>query len=157
MTETEAFVLSEPIEEDLIVIEQAWRNGSARYDTRRDDVWYRTLAAPTSDEARQFAAICYPSRNVGRFTPLFEGTNIVPAAYAASTRAVSLWEVILRGVRHGGIRRVPAAQVRTRYLVSVAYTRTLRLFDIRRPRDVWLVAAGPHSAHQRSIEGEYCR
>ena len=142
MIATEAFALSEPAEEDLIVIERAWKNGSARYDTRRDDIWYRTLAAPTPEKALEFAATWHPSRNVGRFTPVSNGANIVPAAYAASTRAVSLWEVVLRGVRHDGVRRVPTTQTCGRYLVSVAYTRTLRLFDIRRPRDICLVANG---------------
>jgi len=142
MIATEAFALSEPAEEDLIVIERAWKNGSARYDTRKDDIWYRTLSAPTPEKAREFAATWHPSRNPCRFTPVFIGGAIVPSAYAASTRAVSLWEVILRGVRHDGVRRVPTTQTRGRYLVSVAYTRALRLFDIRRPRDICLVADG---------------
>jgi hypothetical protein len=142
MTGTEAFVLSEPVEEDLIVIEQAWKSGSARYTTRTDDIWYRTLAAPTPEKAREYAATWYPSANAARFTPVNDGTTIVPAAYAASTRAVSLWEVILRSVRYEGIRRIPSAQVRSRFLVSVAYRQPLRLFDIRRPRDVYLVGSG---------------
>lgn len=59
MTATEAFALSEPTEEDLNVIEQAWKNCSARYDTRKDDIWYRTLAAPTPAAAREFATTWY--------------------------------------------------------------------------------------------------
>jgi hypothetical protein len=142
MTETEAFGLCAPVEENLVAIERAWQDGTARYRTRTDDIWYRTLRAPAPELACEYAVSSYPARNPGRFTPIFDSSGIVPAAYAASTRAVSLWEVILRRIRHDGIRRVATSDVHGRYLVSVAYTHPLSLFDIRRPRDLCLVAPG---------------
>jgi hypothetical protein len=142
MPETEAFHLAPPTEEDLAVAETAWRSGRARYAMRTDDTWWRVLRASSQAEARQFASTGYASPVSQRFTPLYKGGQIVPAAYAGSTRAVSLWEAILRNVRHEGIRRIPEHQVRDRYLTEVSLQRRLHLFDIRRPRDSYLTAPG---------------
>ena len=142
MPETEAFHLAPPTEEDLAVAEAAWRSGQARYAMRTDDIWWRVLRAPSQADARQFASTWYPSPVSQRFTPLYKGGQIVPAAYAGSTRAVSLWEAILRNVRHEGIRRISEHHIRDRYLTKVSLQRRLHLFDIRRPRDSYLTAPG---------------
>lgn len=142
MPETEAFHLAPPTEEDLDVAEAAWQSGQARYAMRTDDVWWRVLRASSQAEARQFASTWYASPVSQRFTPLYKGGQIVPAAYAGSTRVVSLWEVILRNVRHEGIRRISEHQVRDRYLTEVSLQRRLHLFDIRRPRDSYLTTPG---------------
>lgn len=142
MPETEAFHLDPPTEEDLAVAEAAWHSGEARYVMRTDDAWWRVLRAPSQADARQFASTWYPSPTSARFTPLYDGGRIVPSAYVGSTRAVSLWEVILRNVRHEGIRRVREHETRNRYLVEVSLRRRLHLFDIRRPRDSYLIGSG---------------
>jgi hypothetical protein len=142
MPETEAFHLRPPTDDDLAVAEAAWRSGEARCTLRTDDVWWRVLRAPSAEEAHRYATTGYPSPAPQRFTPIVKDAQIVPAAYAGSTRAVSLWEVILRNIRHEGIRRIPEREVRDRYLVSVTLCRPLRLFDVRRPHDTSLVMAG---------------
>jgi hypothetical protein len=50
--------------------------------------------------------------------------------------------VILRNVRHEGVRRIPEHETRDRYLINVSLRRRLYLFDIRRPRDSHLVEPG---------------
>jgi hypothetical protein len=142
MSGTEAFHLASPTEEDLAVAEATWVSGEARYAMRTDAPWWRVLRARSLSEAGEFASTWYPSPTRARFTPLQRGGTIVPAAYAGSTREISIWEVILRNIRHEGIRRIPEHETRDRYLVKALLYRPLHLFDIRRPRDVNLTAAG---------------
>jgi hypothetical protein len=99
MSATEAFQLSPPTDEDLAVAEDAWRHGDGGYTLRTDDVWWRVLRAPSTDQARAYAQTCYPSPAPARFTPIYHDAAIVPAAYAGSTRAVALWEIVLRNIR----------------------------------------------------------
>jgi hypothetical protein len=103
MSETEAFALSAPSDADLDVAERAWHEGHVRYTVRSDDVWYRVLKAPTPDAACEYAAMWYPTSDPGRFTPLVDAGGIMSTAYAASTRSVAIWEVILRNSRHRGL------------------------------------------------------
>jgi hypothetical protein len=142
MSGTESFHLVPPTEDDLSTAQSAWDAGTIRYTLGPNDVWWRVLKASSSDEAREYASTWYASRSIGRFTPIYDKSAIVPSAYAGSTRATSLWEVILRNVRHEGIRRVSEHEVRDRYLVGVTAHRPLHLLDMRRPLDAHLVASG---------------
>jgi hypothetical protein len=142
MAETEAFYLAPPTEEDLAVAQAAWLARKTRYVMRTDAPWWRVLKAASRKDALKFASTGYPSPKRQRFTPVFKSGQVVPAAYAGSTRTVSLWEGVLRSARHEGIRRIPEHQTRDRYLAKVSLCRTLHLLDIRRPRDSYLVAGG---------------
>ena len=142
MHATETFALEPPTDADLSTALAAWNKGGVIYTLDPDTQWWRTLKADSVAEARVFASTWYPSPTAGRFSPVREHGDIVPSAYAGKTRATSLWEAILRNVRHEGIRRVPEHEVRNRYLVSVTAHRPLQLLDIRRPRDAQLVTPG---------------
>jgi RES domain len=102
--------------------------------------WWRVVRASSSKDALEYAKICYPSDMNNRFTPVYSAGAIVPAAYAGSTPETALWEVVLRGIRHDGIRRVPEHQTTDRYLVETRVIRPLKLLNVRRPNDANLVA-----------------
>lgn len=96
-------------------------------------------AVPPADPL-EYATTCYPSDSDNRFTPIFAGGKIVASAYAGSTPEIALWEVILRDIRHKGIKRVPQHETTSRYLVEARTTRVVKLLDLRRPKDANLVA-----------------
>ena len=142
MAETEAFHLESPTLEDLKVAERAWQEGTSRYMLHTDDSWWRVLRANDAPQAQSYARSLFASDKLNRFTPVRNGGSIVPAAYAGSTSKVAMWEIVLRGIRHSGIRRIPEHEIRDRFLVQVRPLRPLTLFDVRRPRDANLVAEG---------------
>jgi hypothetical protein len=78
--------------------------------------------------------MCYPSSTLCRFTPLMAGGAIVPIAYAATTRDISLWETILRDIAHRAVKQIPDSETVGRFTVRVETTRTLKLIDLRRPK-----------------------
>jgi hypothetical protein len=142
MAGTEAFHLESPTAEDLKVAKRAWEAGTTRYTLRTDDSWWRVLRAKGASQAEDYARSLYPSDGLNRFTPVRQGACVVPSAYAGSTSRVALWEIVLRGIRHAGSRRVPEHEVRDRFMVQVRATRALTLLDVRRPRDANLVIEG---------------
>ena len=142
MAGTEAFHLEPPTAEDLKVAKRAWEEGTSRYTLRTDDSWWRVLRAKDAPQAQNYARTLFASDGMNRFTPVRKGGSIVPAAYAGSTDKTALWEIVLRGIRHNGIRRVPEHEVRDRFLVEVRPTKSLALLDVRRPRDANLIIEG---------------
>jgi hypothetical protein len=80
-----------------------------------------------------------------RFSPVHKGGAIVPAAYAGDRPETAAGEVVLRDIRHRGIRRVPEHETRDRYLIEVRLLQPMLLADIRRPQVENLVEAGKHS------------
>jgi hypothetical protein len=126
----------------LDAAERAWKRGLSRHEATKGERWWRILRAPSADDAEEYAQACFPSPAGSRFTPVTRGTATVPAAYAGNSETVAFWEIVLRDVRHRGIRRVPEHDTRDRYLVEVTLRRTLALLDVRRPNDANLVAAG---------------
>jgi hypothetical protein len=142
MAGTEAFHLEPPTAEDLKVAKSAWDAGTSRYTLRTDDSWWRVLRAKDALQAEDYARSLYPSDGLNRFTPVRQGASTVPSAYAGSTNRVALWEIVLRGIRHAGSRRVPEHEVRDRFMVQVRALKSLTLLDVRRPRDANLVTEG---------------
>jgi hypothetical protein len=142
MAGTEAFHLAPPTAEDLKVAKAAWDAGRSKYTLRTDDSWWRVLRAKDASQAEEYARSLYPSDGLNRFTPLRQGADIIPSAYAGSTSRVALWEIVLRGIRHAGSRRVPEHEVKSRFMVQTRVLQSLTLLDVRRPRDANLVTEG---------------
>jgi RES domain len=142
MGATEAFELSLPTAEDLEAAALAWDASRNRFVIRAGSMWWRALTAKSEAEARAFAATCYASPKLARFSPIEVGGDAVPAAYAAGTRETALWELVLRKVRHEGSRRVPRHETRDRWLVGVSLVRDLDLLNLCRPFDSNLVTGG---------------
>lgn len=139
---TDAFSIVLPSDEDLDVATEAWVKGHSRIELAQGTVWYRVISADSLVDARRFACTCYASTQLCRFTPLRRDGVIVAAAYAATTEETALLEVVLRDIRHAGVRRVPVAATRDRYLCEVELSRPIRALDICRPRDALLIANG---------------
>ena len=144
MGATDAFELLPPTDEDLAAANAAWRDGRLVHEISSDARWWRIVRARSSKEALEYAKVCYASDKNNRFTPVYVAGRIVPAAYAGSRREISLWEGVLRGIRHEGVRRVPQHEVADRYLVETRVRRSLKLVELRRPGDVNVVAPGKH-------------
>ncbi len=142
MVGTDAFQLSPPTEEDLDTAEAAWNAGRTSHKVLKDSTWWRALRASSEADAHAYAETCFPSPNGARFSPVQVSGRIAPAAYAGSTAETALWELVLRGVRHEGRRRVPRHETRDRWLVELTLDRDLTLLTVRRPYDAHLVAAG---------------
>lgn len=106
MVATRSFRISPPTKKDLDVAEAAWRDGTLVHDVSVNTKCWRVLRAAPSADPREHAELCYPSVIDSRFTPIYQGGHIVAAAYAGSTPEIALWEVILRDIRHKGIKRV---------------------------------------------------
>ena len=119
--------------------------GRLRVDLDVDSPWYRVLRAGSPAQALQYAAVCYPSDANNRFSPLYEADVVFPAAYAGDQRETVLWEVVLRDIRHQGIRIVPEPQTQDRYLVAVKLTRRLAVLNLRRPEIENIVMTGKRS------------
>lgn len=141
MTASRTLGISPPTQKDLDAAVKAWNEGFNQHELAAGEVWWRVVRASAPSEALKFAETCYGSADPNRFTPISAGSSIVPAGYAAATRATALWEVILRDIRHEGIKRIPKSQVTGLYLVKTRVTRPLRLLEIRRPFDAHLVVA----------------
>lgn len=140
MAATKSFRISSPTTKDLDAAEAAWRDGRIVHEVPADTTFWRVLRARPPADPLDYAAICYASDALNRFTPLVAGGSIIASAYAGSTPEIALWEVVLRDIRHGGIKRVPQHETSDRYLVETRTTRALTLLDLRRPRDANLVA-----------------
>jgi hypothetical protein len=161
MAATKSFRLSSPTSRDLDAAESAWRAERVVHDVPAGTTFWRVLRVTPPADPLEYAKVCYPSDGKNRFTPIIALGKIVPAAYAGSTREIALWEVVLREIRHKGIRRVPQHETTNRYLIETATTRALSLFDLRRPLDANLVAgrkrppklsAAPKSAYDITRE-----
>jgi len=142
MLATDGFELSSPTEEDLDVAEAAWRDGRLLHEVSAGEPWWRVVRAKSPRQALEYAQICYASDANNRFTPVYAGGAITPSAYAGDTPEIALWEVVLRGIRHDGIRRVPQHETRDRYLVETSAIRTLKVLSLRRPEIANLVVPG---------------
>jgi hypothetical protein len=142
MAGIEAFTLSPPTINDLEAALEAWERGRLVHVLPAGSSWWRVVRASTPALAIEYAEQCYSSDTLQRFTPVLRDGQIVPAAYAAETDQTALWEVVLRGVRHDGIRRVPQRQVRDRYLVQLRLLRDLRLLNFTKPAVANVVARG---------------
>jgi RES domain len=140
MRVSKALAISPPTRRDLDAAAKAWKNGLTQHELAAGDLWWRVVRASSPDEALKFAETCYASPYPSRFTPIHVSSNIVPAGYAGSTRVIALWEVILREIRHDGIKRISKSQVTGLYLVKTRFTRPLSLLNLRRPHDANLVA-----------------
>jgi len=125
MPGTEAFHLDPPTAEDLKVAKGAWESGVTKYTLRTNDSWWRVLRAKDASQAEDYAQSLYPSDGLNRFTPVRHATGIVPSGYAGSTSRVALWEIVLRGIRHAGVRRVPEHEVKEGFMVQVRARRSL--------------------------------
>lgn len=134
--------LPPPTKKDLAVAADAWRQQKSSVELARGSIWHRVIAASSVAEARDFASHSYASTSLNRITPLRNEHGVLATAYAASTEQIALWEVVLRGIRHEGLRRIPTSAVGDRFLVEVELTRAMRLLSIRRPLDALLVAPG---------------
>lgn len=161
MAATKSFRLSSPTSKDLDAAESAWRDGRVVHDVPAGVTFWRVLRATPPADPLEYAKVCYPSEGENRFTPVIATGKIVPAAYAGSTREVALWEVVLRDIRHKGVKRVPHHETTNRYLIETVTKRALRLLDLRRPLDSNLVAgrkrppklsAAPKSAYSITRE-----
>lgn len=139
---TDGFFIAAPSDEDLAIAVEAWRNGQSRIELPQGSIWYRVISADSPVNVSRFATSCYASPALNRFSPVMAGGAIVPSAYAATSEATALWEVVLRDIRHSGARRIPVWATRDRYLCEVELNRPLLALDICRPRDVHLVVAG---------------
>ena len=145
MAATDPLYLDPPTQADLDAALNSWEAGRLRVDLDVDSPWYRVLRAESPAQALQYAAVCYPSDANNRFTPLYEADVVFPAAYAGGRRETALWEVVLRDIRHQGIRIVPEHQTRDRYLVAVKLTRRLAVLNLRRPQIENIVITGKRS------------
>jgi hypothetical protein len=139
MAATKSFRISSPTTKDLDAAEAAWRDGRIAHEVPADTTFWRVLRARPPADPLDYAAICYGSDALNRFTPVVAG-GIIASAYAGSTPEIALWEVVLRDIRHRGIKQVPQHETADRYLVETRTTRALKLLDLRRPRDANLVA-----------------
>lgn len=115
------------------------------HDAPADTKFWRVLRALPPASPLEYAKTCYPADGNNRFTPITVHGKIVPAAYAGSTPEIALWEVVLRDIRHKGIKRVPKHETSNRYLVETRLARPLKLLDLRRPMNANLVAGRKHS------------
>jgi hypothetical protein len=140
MVATSAIELLPPTEEDLDAAEAAWRHGTIRHDVAEGSIFWRVLRGPSCEKVLEYAAVCHPSGGISRFSPVILDNGIVPSAYAGDRKGVALWEVPLRDIRHGGLRRIPTRHVKDRYLVQTRTKRGLRLLDLRRPTIASIVA-----------------
>ena len=113
MAATDPLYLDPPTQADLDAALNAWEAGRLRVDLDTGSPWYRVLRAGSPAQALQYAAACYPSEANNRFSPLYEAGVVFPAAYAGDQRETALWEVVLRDIRHQGIRIVPEPQTKT--------------------------------------------
>jgi hypothetical protein len=145
MAATDPLYLEPPDDEDLKAAEQAWKAGRLRLQLHADSVWYRILRAHSPAEAMQYAQVCYPSDASNRFSPVRRGGVIVLTAYAGDRQRTVAWEVVLRDIRHKGVRRVPQYQTRDRYLVRTKLARSLSVINLRRPEIENLTVAEKHS------------
>ena len=140
MAATKGFRLSPPTSKDVHAAEAAWRDGRLSHEVSADTKFWRVLKVPPPGDPLEFAKTCYPSDGKNRFSPVLVRGNIVPAAYAGSTPEIALWEVVLRDIRHKGVKRIPQHATSNRYLVETRTIRRLNLLDLRRPADTNLVA-----------------
>jgi hypothetical protein len=161
MAATKSFRISSPTTKDLNAAEAAWRDGRLVHELPADSTFWRVLRARPPDDPLGYAAMCYASDALNRFTPVVASGSIIASAYAGSAPEIALWEVVLRNIRHKGIKQVPQHETSDRYLVETRTTRALRLLDLRRPRDANLVAgrkrppklsAAPKSAYNITRE-----
>jgi hypothetical protein len=140
MAATSRFKLAVPTNYDLDAAQAAWRDGRIAHQLPARSFFFRVLRAIPPASPLAYARTCWPSEANSRFSPIRAHGNIIPSAYAATTRELALWETILRDIRHQGIKRVPQREISNRYLVEVRTTRARTLLDIRRPKDANLVA-----------------
>ena len=131
--------LSAPTNNDLNAAETAWRDGRIAHRLPAYSTFYRVVRAVAAHPL-EYARTFYPSDLNNRFTPIRSHGKIIPSAYAGATRELALWETVLRNIRHQGIKRVPRHETSHRYLAEIRTTHSLKLLDIRRPRDANLVA-----------------
>jgi len=143
MAATKSFRISSPTTKDLDAAEAAWRDQRIVHEVPADTTFWRVLRARPPADPLDYATICYASDALNRFTPLVAGGSIIASAYAGSTPEIALWEVVLRDIRHRGIKRVPQHETSDRYLVETRTTRALTLLDLRRPRDANLFGHFP--------------
>jgi hypothetical protein len=137
--------LDPPNDEDLAAALSAWHDGRLQRELVPGSRWYRILRAKSHEEALEFAQVCYPSETNSRFSPVRKSGAIVPVAYAGDRPETAAWEVVLRDIRHKGLRRIPEHESRDRYLIEVRLLQPMWVADIRRPQIENLVAAGRHS------------
>ena len=130
----EAYHLDPPTPEQAERAIAAWKTGRLASTLKRETKLWRTLRAPDATVAAAYSAVCFPSSTLCRFTPLMAGGVIVPIAYAATTRDISLWETILRDIAHRAVKQIPDSETVGRFTVRVETTRTLKLIDLRRPK-----------------------
>jgi RES domain len=140
MAASKTLKFTRPTAKDLNAAEAAWRDGRIVHEVPAESQFWRVLKAPTPGEAVEYARVCYPSDVRSRFSPVMTYGNIVPAAYAGSTREIALWEAVLRDIHHQRIKRVPQRAVSNCYLIEARTTRSLNLLNLRRPYHANIVA-----------------
>jgi hypothetical protein len=142
MVAIDAFELRLPDKLDLEAAAAAWQGKINCHELPAGSSWHRVLTATSAVQALEYAKTCYPSPRLNRFTPIYVGGAIVPAGYAGNKPEVALWEMVLRSVRHDGIKRVMEKETRDRYLIETKLNRPLKLLDLRRPAIANLAAPG---------------
>lgn len=158
MAATDPLYLDPPTDEDLAAALNAWRDGLLQHELAPGSRWYRILRANSAQEAGEYAQVCFPSEVNNRFSPVKKSGVIVPAAYAGDRPETVAWEVVLRDIRHKGMRRVPEYESRDRYLIEARLLQPMLVADIRRPQVENLVAAGKHSPRLSSaLNSQYDR
>jgi hypothetical protein len=120
MAATKGFRLSPPTSKDVDAAKAAWRDGRLSHQVSADTKFWRVLKVLPPADPLEFAKTCYPSDGKNRFSPVLAHGNIVPAAYAGSTPEIALWEVVLRDIRHKGVKRIPQHATSNRYLVETS-------------------------------------
>lgn len=145
MAAIDPLYLDPPNDEDIATALQAWREGLLSQELDAGSPWCRILRAASSDQALEYARFCYPSDANNRFSPVRISGATIPAAYAGDRPETAAWEVILRNIRHRGVRRVPEHETRDRYLVETKLAKPLTVLDLRRPQIENLVVEGKHS------------
>jgi hypothetical protein len=139
---TEAYPLDAPTPAQIALIKAAGSAAAFVQTLHAGTELWRVLEADSPELASQYAAVTYPSLKSNRFTPIHRDGTVIPAAYAGSSDRVTLWETILRGARHDGLKRVPAWATRKRYLVKVIVKDPLQMVQLVRPHITRLAAPG---------------
>lgn len=136
------YPIARPTPAALAVAQAAWSSGTLRLDLPVGSRWWRVLRAPSATDAARYAAVTYTSPSLSRFAPIQGTGGPLTSAYAGSSLDVALCEVVLRDVRHNGVRRVPTHEIKNRFAVEVATAVPLALVDARRPKDTLLAVVG---------------
>lgn len=96
--------------------------------------WFRIVGAIDAAQAERFVCTPNPTKSEARFSPILDAKGaVIPSAYAAATARIALWEVVLRDVRHKGVKNVPHSALAGRYLFEVQLLESAVFVNLERP------------------------